>query len=185
MATLESVEKLRQKANVTYEEAKAALDACGDDILEAMIYLERQGKVNPPQNGGYYSSRHQAEPEKKDMGGNNRSNDGSRSGETFSQLAGRFFRWCGKIIEKGNQNSFEVRREDQVVISVPVTILVLLLIFAFWVVIPLIIVGLFFGCRYFFKGPDLEPTGMNRFMDSAANAAENFVNEVKGSNNGK
>jgi translation elongation factor EF-Ts len=57
MATIELVEKLRQKANVTYEEAKEALEASGDNILDAMIYLERQGKVKPPQNGGYYSSK--------------------------------------------------------------------------------------------------------------------------------
>jgi hypothetical protein len=182
---MESVERLRQKANVTYEEAKAALDACGDDILEAMIYLERQGKVKPPQNGGYYSSRNQAEPEKESTSSNGRNHESTGTGETFGQLVGKFFRWCGKIIDKGNHNSFEVRREDKVVISVPVTILVLLLIFAFWVVIPLILIGLFFGCRYFFRGPDLEPTGMNRFMDSAANAADNLKNDVKGCCNDK
>ena len=176
MATMEQVEKLKEKANISYEEARAALDACGDDILEAMIYLERQGKVKPPQNGGYYSSR-QEEPEKETADESSRKD--TQTGETFSQLAGKFFRWCGKIIEKGNRNSFEVRREEKVVIAVPVTILVVLVIFAFWIVVPLIIVGLFFGCRYFFKGPDLESTGMNRVMDSAASAAENLKNEVK------
>ena len=44
MATFEMVEKIRQYANVTYDEAKAALDACNDDLLEAVIYLEKQGK---------------------------------------------------------------------------------------------------------------------------------------------
>ena len=55
MATIEQVEKLRSKANVSYEEAKNALEACGDDILEAMIYLEKQGKVQPPPTEGSYS----------------------------------------------------------------------------------------------------------------------------------
>lgn len=176
MATMEQVEKLKEKANVSYEEARAALDACGDDILEAMIYLERQGKVKPPSEGGYYSSR-QEEPEKETAEEDSR--NGTQKGETFSQLAGRFFRWCGRIIEKGNRNSFEVRRGDKVVIAVPVTALVLLLIFAFWFTLPLIIVGLFFGCRYTFKGPDLESTGVNHMMDSAAGAAESLKNEVK------
>jgi hypothetical protein len=45
---MEHVEKLREKANVSYAEAKAALDACGDDLLEALLYQERQGKVNRP-----------------------------------------------------------------------------------------------------------------------------------------
>ncbi len=178
MATIELVEKLRDKANVTYEEAKAALDACGDDILDAMIYLEKQGKVKPPHSGGYYNSDTQEKSTEENFTEDSKKRENSQTGETFSQLAGRFFRWIGKIIEKGNRNSFEVRREDKVIISVPVTILVLLTILAFWLVVPLIIVGLFFGCRYFFKGPDLESTGVNHVMDSAANAAENLKKDV-------
>ncbi|MGE4283149.1 MAG: DUF4342 domain-containing protein [Clostridia bacterium] len=177
MATIEQVEKLREKANITYDEAKTALDASGDDMLEAMIYLERMGKVMPPQNGGYYNSKSQAECEKESKCNNGEKN--TRNRETFSQGVGRFFRWCGRLIAKGNENIFEVRRNDQIIISIPVTILVLLLIFAFWVVVPLIVIGLFFGYRYIFRGSDLEKTGVNHVMDSAADAAENLKKEVK------
>ncbi len=176
MATLEQVEKLREKANVTYDEARTALDASGDDILEAMIYLERLGKVQPPQDGGYYNSKSQAEPVKESA--NHHGEKNTPKGETFSGLMGRFFHWCGRIITKGNENSFEVSRNNNVVIAIPLTILVLFLVFAFWIVVPLIIVGLFFNCRYVFKGPDLDKTDVNRVMDSAANAAENFKKEV-------
>jgi hypothetical protein len=181
MATIELVEKLRQKANVTYEEAKEALEASGDNILDAMIYLERQGKVKPPQNGGYYSSKSAEATDSQSSGNSHHKGEGCRSGETFSELIGRFFRWCGRMIQKGNKNYFEVRQKDKVVSSVPVTLLALLLIVAFWFVVPLLILGLFLGYRYYFKGPDLEATGVNRVMNSAANAAENFKNDVKGS----
>lgn len=40
MDNFEKVEKLREKANVSYEEAKQALENCNWDILDAMIYLE-------------------------------------------------------------------------------------------------------------------------------------------------
>ena len=73
----------------------------------------------------------------------------------------------------------DVQRNGEVMLSIPLTVLVLLLIFAFWVVIPLIIIGLFFGCRYLFRGPDLEKTGLNKMMDAAADAAENIKKEVK------
>ena len=36
MESFEKVEKLRQRANVSYEEAKAALEASGWDLLDAM-----------------------------------------------------------------------------------------------------------------------------------------------------
>ena len=55
MATVEMVDKLRGRANVTYEDAREALDSSGDDILEALIWLEKNGKVAPPR-AGYYST---------------------------------------------------------------------------------------------------------------------------------
>jgi hypothetical protein len=55
MVTMEMVEKLRERAGVSYEDAKAALDASGGDMLDAIIYLEKQGKATPPA-GGFYSS---------------------------------------------------------------------------------------------------------------------------------
>ena len=45
MEQLEKVEKLREKTGVTYEEAKAALEACEWDLLDAIVYLESQGKI--------------------------------------------------------------------------------------------------------------------------------------------
>jgi hypothetical protein len=64
------------------------------------------------------------------------------------------------------------------VVSIPVTVLVLLLFFAFWITIPLLVIGLFFGYRYIFKGPDLGKPVVNKFMDSAAGMAENIKKEV-------
>lgn len=176
MATIEQVEKLIEKANVTYDEAKTALEASGNDLLDALIYLERNGKVQPPPNGGYYNSKNQAEPEKESFGTSREKN--TENGKTFTGIVNKFFKWCGYIISKGNENSFEVRRNGKYVIAVPVTILVLFLIFAFWFIVPLVVIGLFFGYRYVFKGPDLEKTDVNRVMGTAADAAENLKKKL-------
>ena len=45
MERMDKVEKLREKTGVTYEDAKAALDACGWDMLDAVVYLEKLGKL--------------------------------------------------------------------------------------------------------------------------------------------
>jgi hypothetical protein len=42
---LEQIEMLRERANVTYEEAREALEMCNGDMVEALIYLERNNKV--------------------------------------------------------------------------------------------------------------------------------------------
>ncbi|WP_017413840.1 DUF4342 domain-containing protein [Clostridium tunisiense] len=41
---LENIDEVRRRANVSYEDAKAALEMCNDDLVEALVYLERQKK---------------------------------------------------------------------------------------------------------------------------------------------
>ena len=53
MEQLEKVEKLRERANVTYEEAKEALEASNWDLLDAMVYLEKNGKTQGPARETY------------------------------------------------------------------------------------------------------------------------------------
>ena len=175
MATLEQVEKLREKANVSYDEAKAALDACNGDLLEALIYLEKKGKVKAPEGNGYYSSdsaetRKEAPPQPQ--------YHQEYQGESFSDLMKRFGRFCLRVLHKGNVNTFVVLYRDEERASIPVTVLVLLLIFAFWVILPLLIVGLFFGMRYRFQGPDLGGRTVNHAMDTAADAADDLKKSV-------
>jgi len=173
MATIEQVERLREKANVTYDEAKAALEACNNDLLDAIIYLEKQGRVN--RESGFYSSA-----------------AGAKSGPTaevpteepieeksgFSDLMKRFGRFCMKLIRKGNENSLEVYRNGELRTSMPVNVLALLLLVAFWITIPLLVLGLFFGFRYRFSGPDLGKNVVNDPMDGMANAAQELKNTI-------
>jgi hypothetical protein len=177
MATLEMVDKLKQRAGVTYDEAKAALDACGDDLLEAIIYLERQGKIPPPVGGGYYSTQHAnltVHP-----GGNGSYAGAPPRGDSFGDMMRRFGAWIKKVIHKGNTNHFEVWHQNALSVTVPVTVLALLLVFCFWITLPLMVVGLFFGCTYRFRGPELEDCTVNSVMDSAAKAADGIKSEVK------
>ena len=178
MVTLEQVEKLRQRANISYDEAKAALEETNGDLLEAIINLEKQNRVQAPKGGGYYSS--------KDIKESKRLNEKERykyehqKGSSFGDLMGKLFRGFKKLVGRGNRNYFEAVRDGNIIISIPATLLVVLLIFAFYFTLPLLVVGLFFGCRYSFKGPDLGKENLNRAMDSVADVAEKLKKEVKG-----
>ena len=59
MDEFEKVEKLREKANVSYEEARDALRASDGDILDAMVYLEKLGKVEAPKESSHTTSYEQ------------------------------------------------------------------------------------------------------------------------------
>ena len=177
MATMEHVEKLREKANVSYAEAKEALDACGDDLLEALLYLERQGKVNPPEHGGSYSSKSERKEKKSATAETVRQSE--PKGESFSELMGRFFRWIRTLFVKSCENLFEVRRGESQIVTMPVLVLLVLLVFCFWLDSPLLIIGLFLGCRYRFQGRDVEKTAVNKVMESAEHAAEVIKSDIK------
>lgn len=180
MVDFELVEKLREKANISYEEAKAALEKTNGDILEAIINLEKENRIEAPKDSGYYNSKDSDHntgnsAHYRDSKGDFRGADGT----SFREMARRFFKWCGKLFSKGNRNSFDISKDGVKVMSIPVTVLVLLLLFIFWLTLPLIVIGLFFGYRYSFAGPDLGKETVNRTLDSVATAAENLKKEVK------
>ena len=63
-------------------------------------------------------------------------------------------------------------------LAMPVTALVLLMLCAFWVCVPLLIVGLFTGCRYSFSGKELGRENINAALGKAADAADHVKHAV-------
>ncbi len=195
MVTMEQVEKLREKTGISYEEAKRVLEQTQGDLLEAVILLERENKIKTPSGGGTYHSNEDTRQEssEKTQDQNKKKKTKAQQKEdslSFGELVGSFFNWLGKAFHKGNTNNFEVMKDGKNVMRIPLTVLVLLLIFAFWIVIPLLIIGLIIGFRYRFAGPDLEKTHVNKAMetvsdvtmkavDSVVDAAENFSRDIK------
>jgi len=44
---LEQIDELRKRANVSYEDAKNALEQSEGNLIEALVYLEKQDKIKP------------------------------------------------------------------------------------------------------------------------------------------
>ncbi|MCB2291077.1 DUF4342 domain-containing protein [Clostridium sp. CS001] len=44
---LDQVDELRKRANVSYEDAKNALEQCNGNLIEALVFLEKQNKIKP------------------------------------------------------------------------------------------------------------------------------------------
>lgn len=169
MDHMEMVEKLREKAQVSYEEAKAALEQTNWDMLDAIILLEKQGRAGGPAVA-QVNTQPQPEPAPTPAAAETAS---------FSEMLGRFFRWVGRVIQKGNQNHLDVRKDAETIMSIPLTVLVLLLIFTFWFTIPLMVIGLFCGYHYSFRGPEIGRDDLNSVMDKAAGAVDNMKQDFK------
>ena len=174
MATLEQVEKLRERANVSFEEAKSALEASNDDLLDAMIFLEKQGKVVAPQGGGYYSNG--GGPSNK--GGTEYAGEQTYNGDTFWDMTKRFGKFCVKIINKGNNNFLDVKRNGELLFSCPITLLVLLFICFFWVIVPLVVIGMFCGYRYSVRGAELGKEAVNKVIDDAYSVIDDLKKNI-------
>lgn len=182
--TLEQVERLREKADISYEEAKALLEQTDGDLLEALILLERQGRVERP-GGGFYSTRPQGQEEGRPLSGplgvgeywrrtrtdTTKMNWRTRLREIWDTLV--------NVLRHSTENQFEVWRRGELMTSIPVLILIILVIVAFWISLPLLVVGLVMGCRYRFSGPDLGKETINDAMGTVSETVDEMVDSVK------
>lgn len=139
MDHFDMTEKLREKANVSYEEAKDALERTDWDLLEAIVYLETNGKMKRETN--------QEEPTMKQ--------ETARKAQTVGNVFETISTFIGSLIEKGNRNYLEVHRNGDKLFSMPLTVLVLLGLITFWLVVPTLVIGWLAGCRYRFAGRDI------------------------------
>ena len=172
MTELEKVEKLREKADVTFAEAKEALENSGGDILDALIYLENNGKVTAPAGSGFFSGADlPGSDERSSAATNDEKRKDSGSSEEFADLMGRFGAFCLKLFNMGLNNFLEASKNGNHLFSCPVIVIIVLLFF-FPVTIPLFIISLFFGFRYRFTGEDLGRESVNSVMDTAAGVVD-------------
>lgn len=176
MEQFEKVEKLREKTGVSYEDAKKALEEHDWDMLEAIVALENEGKIKKPEVSTY-TTGHSGNGEFENA---SRTYEENSSRMTFGQMADKFFQWCGKIIKKGCENFFEVKKNGKEIINIPVIVLVIFILVAFWVTVPLLIIGMFCGFKYSFRGDMAGTIDINSACDKAAQTCVNIKKEFTG-----
>lgn len=180
MDDLKKVEKLQEKANLTYEEAKAVLEECNWDILDAVIKLEEEGRINNDKGTEYTTQ----------AGGDTGSPKSTQEVvESYQQYQEEqknkekgFFHslWSGikYLFKKGCENKFIVERKNETIMEMPVILLIALCIAFFWAIIILVIVSLFFSFKYSFAGPDLGKDSVNNVMDKASTIADDIKKDM-------
>ncbi|MDR1589417.1 MAG: ubiquitin [Oscillospiraceae bacterium] len=177
MISLEQVEKLREKADVTFEEAKDALERNGGDMLDAVIYLEQQGKTIIPPDGGHYGGAETAGAAGGGGGGDGGS--GAEAKHAGASLLRKLGGFLVKLFNLGCTNYLDVVRNGETILSCPIIVLVVLLIFFFWVVIPVMVVCLFCGFKYRLRGGELGRDDVNSVMDKLSDKAAEAAGEIK------
>lgn len=148
MISIEQVEKLLEYADVTFEEARDALEHCEGNLLDAIVHLERKGKV--VSRGGTRSGPVTVLPgnaqEEKDYK--------QPKGSDFSESIRKFFKWIGEEFDRATQSIFIASHKEDDIISMPAVIFWVVAICGFYFVIPALLISTLFGMRYRFEPKD-------------------------------
>ena len=177
MEKLEKVELVREKCNVSYEEAREALEACNYDVLDAIVMLEqahetterRAADVPPAPEAAYElpgAAEAAADPEPTE-----------RKTAKFARAWKRFCAQCEALFGAGMKTSFVAERNGEVMFEIPVLLVIIGLLMwgaSLW----LLIVGLFLGFHYRIEGTGKVTDGVNEVMDKAADAAADIKQSV-------
>ena len=170
MEMIEKVERLREKANVSYEEAKAALEQTGGDLLDAIVLLERQGKVKEPTHSTFST---EYEEQKEYIKVRDKVEEQENSAPSMGRTIGRAFRGLIRFIK---QTTFIVTKGEDTVFTMPTLIFALLLFFFWEVLAPVMVIALFFGVRYSFEGEE-EAEKANSILHKAGDFAQDVKSE--------
>lgn len=169
----EMIEVLIGKANVSREEAQEVLKICNWDLLDSIIYLERRGKVENNETTTIIQVKAEEQNKKEE----NKKHEEKFGG--IGEIIGRMFKFLGKFLKKGNENFFEIRKDNEKPIRISLTISLLLLIFLSLPCIILLIVGLFCGYKYSISGSSMNYDGVNTVFEEVSKSADNIKKDFK------
>lgn len=175
MEKLKLVDKLKNKANISYEEAKDVLEKSNWDMLEAMLYLEAHGKVQKPSISIFYTNESKESYNEDGEEVNLKKDTNENNFENKNSFEGVFEAIC-KAIDTCNNIFIEIIRNSRVILKIPFTVLIVLLFFAFWIVIPLMIIGLFFNMEFLVSSKKIDVDKINKVFKETSKV----VKDVKG-----
>jgi|GEM_PF-1798772 len=131
--TMEQINNLRSRANVSEEEARQALEKNNGNIIDAIIYLE---------SGKSYVRDEEEEPRATKQ-------CGSRKRKDYQQGSGDdFLTSLKKVFTAMNETRVIVYDEEKTIVNVSMTITVLMGLFAFPLTATLAIIALVTGYKF-------------------------------------
>jgi hypothetical protein len=158
------IEKLQNETNISYEEAKIALEKSEWDILDAFLYLEKMDRIPKPNVNIYYTNEdRENKKSSREIFMNKNQDNTYKNGKKENKFEGLFVRVC-KIIDTCNNIFFEIKKENKTFLKMPITVVILLLLFVFWLAIPLFILGLFLNIEFSISGNGAEINKINHVL---------------------
>ena len=161
--SLEKVDQVKERTLSTYKEAKEALEICGGDVLEAIIYIEGQNENSNMEN--------------TEDNINKENND-----ETIEDLKV----WLKEIIKKGNVSRIKVKKDETILVDVPVNAGIAATVIAV-IIPPILAFGVIAAVATKLTIEITKVDGsvevVNKYVAKAANEVKGKASEVSGISN--
>ncbi len=183
MDNLEKAEKIREKTGVSYEDAKKALEACNYDMLDAICYLEALGKINGPQMGSYTTGYNDNTFSYEFANAQENYEKSCKGGSGLGDTLDKFFSWAGRMIKRSWEIKFRVFHKGEKLLELPLLIVIVTTIVAFWLTVILLLIGLFCDCNYRFVGVDSVSVDLNSMSDRASSFCEDIKKDFQNNKN--
>ena len=186
MDRFELVEKLVKSTGVSYEDAKTALESSGWDLLDAAVWLEKNGRIEVKTS--HFTTDPEQQQQQEQAAEQQRQQQQTRSetvhGYASSQYNTRRDGFLHNIITKIKgiliDNELVIcKQSGEIFLELPIWLSVLLLVVAFWPTIGVLVLVFILGFRFRFHGPDLGGELLNGILNKAENSASRFVDRVK------
>lgn len=178
MDKLNLVEKLREKTGITYEEAKCVLEINNWDILDAILDLERQGKIKGPSVSIFYTNEYNENYEDEDQQFNFQEVKKDNNYKSNNNFEGIFEAIC-KVIDTCNNIFIEIRGKNNFFLKLPLTVVIVLLIFGFWILIPLVVIGLFLDIKFSVESKKVNTDKTNDILSKMSKEVQNIKSKIK------
>lgn len=175
MNEFEKVEKLRERASVTYEEAKDALNKANGDLLDAMVLLEQQGKATRPEVSTFRTTYEEQRGYEKVE----RETEADPDKEAAKRFGSSLRRFLKVMFQKMKNNALQMtNKEGEEVFRVPLWILALIILFFWQGIVVVLVILLFFGNKYKIVGKD-DMADANEFLNRVGNMADGVKEEFR------
>jgi hypothetical protein len=121
MINLENIDILKERANVSYQEAKEALEVCDGNLVDALIYLEKSEKIRPERKA---------------------------TRDKFTESSQNFGEETKKVFSKMNAHRFMVQKDGETFLNIPSILALILILCTFPVSVILLVLGVIFGFKF-------------------------------------
>ena len=172
MEEFQIVEKLKNKTNISYEEAKEALEKSNWDILDAIVFLEEKKKIEAPSVSVYFTNNSNISEEK---------NHGDEKIEesNIRRSSNGIFEFICDVIDKCNNTFLVIKKREKLILKLSMTAIILLILFSFGTFLILYIVALFFEIDFSIVSRDIKTDKVNNIFNEISKYAKKIKNLLK------